>query len=305
MAMSDPPAPVRHVLHVGFPKTGSKFLQTWFAAHPEIGFSPWGFGGFADTHQLVTEAARGVPEPLVRVTSHEALLAPFPDLANLGAGAGPLLPTRQAQKQACRLVAGLFAAARIVIVTRGFGTLLPSLYAEMVLGGATFSFDDFCAALYRQAERGEDMLQLPEAIADYEARFGVSNVLALPYELLRDQPEAFLRALSEFLGVEAFASTSAIVHPSPPAVLLPAYRRLTGIVQALPTPARAREALTRRYISAMRIGKLERLAALLVRRGGASPEPVVPEPLVRLLKQRCAPLSARPAFRRFEQDYFA
>jgi hypothetical protein len=36
----------RHLIHIGYAKAGSKFLQRWFEAHPDLAYRTAGLGGF-------------------------------------------------------------------------------------------------------------------------------------------------------------------------------------------------------------------------------------------------------------------
>ena len=64
----------RHLIHVGYPKTGSTFLQAWFERHPELRYSPGGLGGFHSVYEIARLSSRGAYK--YYVTSCEELSTP-------------------------------------------------------------------------------------------------------------------------------------------------------------------------------------------------------------------------------------
>ncbi|HEX8224160.1 MAG TPA: hypothetical protein VF605_10120 [Allosphingosinicella sp.] len=290
-----------HLLHVGYPKTGSKFLQRWFGAHPDLGFSDWGIAGFRDAHALMAAAAR--PLPPWYVTSHEALLTPLPDYEDFGAGGGAaVLPTRDAQRAACIRLTALFPASHVLIVTRGYETLIRSFYAEMVVGGASYGFGDFCQSLLAQVEGGTDVFDFDAAIDAYGARFGEERLLVLPFELLRDRPDEFLGAIEARLGIGRLRISGERVRPTPSDARLAAYRRMTGWMRAVPAPA----SLRRRYVAALRTGRLRGVAAAIEGRKGVpgGEALAVPPRLLDALAGRSGRLRDNPFVQDYAREYF-
>lgn len=292
--------PGGHLLHVGYPKTGSKFLQRWLQAHPDIAFSPWGIAGFGDAHALMAAAA--LPPPAWHATSHEALLTPLAQIDDFGAGQGAIaLPTRSSQEAACAMMAGLFPGAQVLIVTRGYESLIRSFYAELVVGGATYGFGDFCEALLAQAEAGADVFHFDAAIESYAAAFGEERLLVLPYELLRDRPDDFLGAIEARLAIRPLRMPADRVRPSPSEPRLAAYRRMTGWVRAVPGPAGLRQRFGRSYVAALRTGRLGGVAAAFEGRG--EPLGAVPARLVEAFAGRSERLRGHPLYRDWAADY--
>ena len=299
--MTDKARPGGHLLHVGYPKTGSKFLQRWLAGHPDIAFSQWGIAGFGDAHAMMA-AAGGPPLPPWHATSHEALLTPLAGYRDLGAD-GVELPTRNDQHAACAMLAALFPRAHILIVTRGYEALLRSFYAELVVGGARYSFREFCDALLAQVETGTDVFHPDSAIGAYAAGFGEERLLVLPYELLRDRPDEFLGAIEARLAIRPMPVPSNRVRPTPPDTRLSAYRRMTGWVRAVPGPAGLRRRAALAYVAALRSGRLEGAAALIERLGQKPVGEAVPPRLIEALAGRSERLRGHPLYRDYRADY--
>ena len=70
-----------HLIHIGYPKTGSNFLRRWFAAHPDLAYIEGGIGGFAGVLDIAREGVSPHPDAAYRVTSAEGLATPH---ANIG-----------------------------------------------------------------------------------------------------------------------------------------------------------------------------------------------------------------------------
>ncbi|HEY5721465.1 MAG TPA: hypothetical protein VIT45_03995 [Allosphingosinicella sp.] len=296
----------RHLVHIGYPKTGSKYLQHWFSAHPEIGFSPWGIAGFRDAHELMTEAGRGAPGPAWHVTSHEALTMPFAEYRDLGTGGDrPLLPTGREQRAACNFLASLFGGATILLVTRGFEALIDSLYAEFVLGGASYGFERFREAIADLAAANDDPFHFDRLIEDYEAAFGADRLIVLPYELLRDRPRDFLGEIERRLGIGRLDGAAGRIRPTPEPDRIALYRRLTARMRSVPLPGRIKGPLLRQWVKAMRAGRLGPLARLAgPARLGESPSGQGLSPdLIRALSGRCERLRSNPLYAGFEEQY--
>jgi len=67
----------RHLIHVGYPKTGSTFLQNLFGQHPELNYAPGGLGGVHDVYDLCRRACKTVNQGhKYVVTSCEGLIEP-------------------------------------------------------------------------------------------------------------------------------------------------------------------------------------------------------------------------------------
>jgi hypothetical protein len=198
-ATSDAP---RHLIHPGFAKAGSTFLQEWFSRHPQLRFVPHHLGGFRDVFDLA-EAAREPARGQWRyyVTSNELLgsggtvpygcpLFSFRMLADADLRAG--------QRSVCAMLHEAFPEARVLIVTRGFAGIIRSLYSQYVKLGGAERFEDF---LDRYASMLEQWLDVDHVVETYRAAFG-EQVLVLPYERLREDPAGFCGSIEEFLELE-------------------------------------------------------------------------------------------------------
>lgn len=207
----------RHLIHVGYPKAGSTFLQTWFERHPEIRYAPGGVGGFHDVYAMA-----GVPERsyCYYVTSFEGLSTPHrsPDEVRLTAdGETGRFPERikDAQAGVCARLRAIFPGSRILIVTRGFREIAYSGYSQYVRTGGVRHLDGMMRQFAEGAEGDEGhYYDFDYLIGLYADAFGPENVVVLPYELLRDDQPRFLGVLEQELGVSHVEVELGRVNPS-------------------------------------------------------------------------------------------
>lgn len=191
----------QHLIHIGWPKAGSSFLQAWFARHPELRYVPNGIAGFHD----VLGMARVLDEPFrYLVTSAEQLAVP-PVPGGMAVREGdvrPAAPIAVRQEAVCGLLKTLFPGSRILIVTRGFRSLLRSGHSQAVRMGLAMSLDARLASFRGQPDTGADRHHhFDHVIGLYRAAFGEENVIVLPFELIRDDEARFLEILEERLGL--------------------------------------------------------------------------------------------------------
>ena len=193
---------VTPLLHVGFFKTASSWLQKYLFT-PSFGYqhvvdafvlqsllvgpSPEAFDASSARDRLVPTARAIAAEGRVPVVSSEAL-------------SGDLLHGGRNRWQNADRLRQVFPRAQIILVAREQGALLRSLYKTLVLWGSTDSVSRLVSGVARRP--GFDLAQLEfHAIARYYARlYGPQAVLVLPYELFRERPEAFLGHLYRHCG---------------------------------------------------------------------------------------------------------
>jgi hypothetical protein len=292
------PAEPVHLVHIGWAKAGSSFLQKWFGAHPQIAFSHKGIAGFEDVFDLARQAAapREIP---CRVTSAEALNTPQPLVGRSNVDHDLLADydAHAAQVRGCRLLRRLFPSATILIVTRSPPAILLSAYSQYVRSGGDRSFADFCGL----AAISGCWWDYDHVIRLYEDAFGAENVLLLPYEGLRDDPESFCGLVGARLGVAPEPVSRKPHNPSIGAASLAWYPRLTRLLNWLP-----RQGIVRRlYSRAIVEDRLAPVAALLQRiRPLEIPDTAdIPPDLLRTLISQCESLRTRPSHAPYLREY--
>ncbi len=219
------------LLHPGFHKTGTTFLQEEVFADPRLFRVFW---RHEEVDRLVNRphdldfdpsAARAdvaswgpTPEGLIDVVSSETLCG------NMFFG------SRESATRARRLRA-IFGDAKILFTVRSQSPALRAIYVQYVkMGGAAAPeafFDERPPVNYvRFDPRAVEFHRLVELYAEL---FGAAHVLVLPQEMLRRQPQAFLETLCRFCGAPLAAAAISMRDKtdrgvSPPASGLPLLR---------------------------------------------------------------------------------
>ncbi|MEO8619702.1 MAG: hypothetical protein ABI625_01480 [bacterium] len=242
----------RHLIHIGYPKAGSSFLQLWFQQHPDLRYVPGGVAGFHSVYEMCRRSGESYS---YHVTSSESLSTPSDSAGMVGAhGPGerdiPDVPIRERQAQVCALLRDLNPGSRVLIVTRGFRGMILSSYSQFVRSGGRLGLEAMCSNLSATVGRDEGhYFDYDYLIGLYIDAFGDENVIVLPYELLRDDQDAFLRTLEEQLGVRHAPVESGRVNESLSPEDLYWYPRISRAAATVSSalPPRLGNALYRRY----------------------------------------------------------
>lgn len=291
-----------HLIHIGLPKTGSTYLQRWFAKHPQMAFREGGIAGFGGVDEIARDAASPGPAR-VRVTSSELL-----GVAYSRSGLGPDYALdgsvdHDGQARACAMLASLFPTAYVLLVTRGFRALLLSSYSEYVRQGGPC---DFSEQLPPVDDRQKNVWNYDALVALYRRAFG-DRLIVLPYELLRDSPERFLREIESGLGVDSFPPLEEKLNAALSPAELRWYPRLSRLVRRLPVGDRLRRRIFALYVSRIGGRRLGQLVALLQRLRPAPPVRPGPEwneALARQVRGMADVLCEDPLYAPYAADYF-
>ena len=291
----------RHLIHVGYAKAGSTYLQAWFARHTQLRYIEGGLGGFRDAYQLTRHAVAPLPEPRWAVTSYEGFSAPLPTAGAIGSDYGEHgAPIAARQEQACHLLGGLFPGAHILIVTRGFRAMILSSFSQYARSGGQADFEN----LLREA-RTDHPWRYDDIASLYRAHFGDDHVILLPYELLERDPERFLGELARRLDIAPEPPLAERLNPKISGVEMRWYPRLTRTIERLPVPGRVRARLHRSYVKRAFENRLKLPIRLLQR---LSPQPpvdasAIPPDLLEQFRGLSTGLADEPLFAPFAEDY--
>lgn len=250
----------RHLIHIGLPKAGSTYLQSWFAAHPQLAYEAGALGGFSDVHAVAAAAISPQPGIVWRVTSSEELTAPRADHGSVRVDyerGGKRATIAEEQARVCGTLAQLFPGATILVVTRGFRSVTMSGYSEFVRTGGTESLADAFRSPRRDHPWHYDKL-----VGSYRKAFGAERVILLPFELLRASPERFRQELEGRLGVDHLAYSAPPANVGASSVELAWYVRLTALAGRVVRPG---SSLDRAYIRLLYQGRLAWAARALQR----------------------------------------
>lgn len=189
----------RILLHVGFPKAGSTFLQEWFKDHPEIYYQPkYVAQGFYNAWQLARDVQNSDTSFENYVYSCEDLMLWQGRPYWYGLTGTEPYNYRSFQNRICETLNGIFPTAKVLMVTRGYRTIFPSIYAQYVSMGGTFSCDEL---MKTHEEMFTTFLDYDYIIDLYRKKFGYENVIILPYELLKENPLKFLSLIEQQLNI--------------------------------------------------------------------------------------------------------
>lgn len=292
-----------HLLHIGYPKAGSTFLQHWFESHPQLAYGAGAIAGFGRVYDIAREGTKQSDEILYRVTSYEGLSAPRPDAGRTSVDYVGLrgLSIVAAQQRVCTMLAELFPRSTVLIVTRGFRSMILSSFSQYARSGGDVDPEE----LVRRAQQNPDSQETEwwnydRLIALYEDAFGADNVVVMPYELLRDDADEFIRVLAARLGIDAHPASRARVNESLSGAEIRWYPRLTNFARRL----RSRRVFEA-YVDAAMHNRLRHPIAILQRLRPVTPFTAasIPPELIEAFRGRAESLRTNPLYARYAADY--
>jgi hypothetical protein len=296
-----------HLIHIGYAKAGSTFLRSWFAQHPQLAYAEGGIAGLRDVYSMVRAAASPDGQPLYRVTSAEAFATPHTSVGQVTVDYDKIQRSSMAdaQTRACELLAELFPAAHILIVTRGFRSMILSSYSQYVRTGGQESLGELCGRMRAAAAAKQLPWNYDFLVGLYRCAFGGEKVIVLPYELLRDDASAFFREITRRLGLIEISVPVGRPNSSLSLIELAWYPRLTRRVRALPLGERGRCKAWEWYMRAAVTNGLRRPIALMQRLRPLPPvtdAPLRPEQMQNF-RGLATLLREEPLYRPYARDY--
>jgi hypothetical protein len=299
----------RHLVHVGYPKAGSTTLQAWFESRPELVFADDGIGGVTSAEGIASQVAVTDGAPRWVVTSAERLILPAIEARGPMASAEPIAARRQ---RVCARLREMFGDATILIVTRGFRGIAASSYSQTLRWGPALSVEEFLS-LYQESpefegSRGTDGLDYDAALRLYTDTFGEQNVVVLPFELLRDDPQGFLARLEQRLGLEHRSDEAPWRNASLSGAELYWYLRFSRVVERatarLGRPGtRLRRAYYRRGVRAGRLRRPADILSRVFRTPSVNPAEQIPDEVVETCRGLASSLATNPDYAPYAAEY--
>lgn len=204
----------RILIHIGFPKTASSWLQRNVFRMATSGFEQ--VCRQAELNAMVVEPRSSAFDPagvrrFLDVAAESARSrGKIPVITNERFAGTPDSGGYDAREIAGRLHAS-FPDARILVVIREQRDVMLSSYKEYLRTGGGLTLNAYLrpsvADLLAVPMFRADYFEYDLLIAHYRDLFGVSAVSVIPYEILRNDPEAFLRALERGVGASASPTT--------------------------------------------------------------------------------------------------
>jgi hypothetical protein len=232
------------LLHIGYHKTGSRWLRFLFFGNPQTGFG-WvdKTGPDHPVRRLVgarpfefdAASCRREFEPLLRRIEDESL---FPVVSFERFSGNPFSGGYDSKEIANRL-AEVFPEARVLVVLREQRSMIVSTYKQYVREGGALPPRRFMQPPASRSMRVPwfDLrhFEYHHLLSYYRRLFGPDAVLALTYEQFVADPSAFVDEIGRFAGrplsSEVLASLpfEAKTNPGPPATTIAARRLLNGL----------------------------------------------------------------------------
>jgi hypothetical protein len=191
------------VVHVGFHKCGSKLMQRYLAEHPDVHALPT---GEALEHLVCAHMPAYDPAPaaaflgrhmeMARADGHRAVLSAERLSGN------PMSGHYDQEAIAGRLkTAG--DGPRIILVIREQCAMIASIYRQFVRIGGAATFQRFTQPEWngRVPEFDHRVYEFDRVVSCYHRMFGRRNVLVVPLERIRDEPDAAFETLCAFMGI--------------------------------------------------------------------------------------------------------
>jgi hypothetical protein len=257
------------LLHIGYHKTGTTFLQEHVFTRDKGFCSPWNvYTGEAIEYFVLSHPSRFHSE-LVRGSFASAVEAAggrdlVPVISHEDLNGHPLWSRYYGFQVAERLHA-TFPEARVLIAIREQKSMLRSLFGQYIVQDGMWPITDFIGTGnerpgFRPICR-LDHLEYDLLVDHYRRLFGPDRVLVLPFELLKRDSLRFEQQIHDFAGTKQRAETYL-----PPenvgvgAMTLSVLRRLNQFTKKPPLPGNDYFAWPRSYRAKLRIcNMLERI----------------------------------------------
>lgn len=196
------------LVHIGYHKTGTSWLQRHLFRSAEIGFDYSGKGPGTPVSSLVTTRALDFDPERARAEFEPALagalgrgLVPVVSLERLSGH--PFSGGYDSRELAERLAA-VMPEARILCVFREQTAMIASTYKQFVKTGGTSSVERFLDPPIQRHVRIPlfDLrhFEYDRLLVLYQRLFGVENVLFVPYELFSEDPGRYVGEIASFAG---------------------------------------------------------------------------------------------------------
>jgi len=219
-----------HLIHIGFPRTGSTYLRYFFSQSNYFVHDMRAVSGFKQSVDFSRYSYSLHPEAKYFVLSEEELSCwSGPDF-NLSSFNRSYDVVRY-RENLTKTLKDFYGQPKILIVTRGHDAMVKSLYAQYVNYGGRMSFIEFI-----QSENGNTLIQLLDystTVEKYETVFGEDNVIVLPYELMQDNLPLFMRTLTSQLNVPLDNFSEKKINSSLDLDYLQKSVKLSGLVYTL------------------------------------------------------------------------
>ncbi len=201
------------LIHVGYRKTATTWLQDVFLDNPDLGFaSPWGAPSKEALERFVypndldfsSEAVQKAFQAGLEETASKGLIPVLSQEGLIGSHLSDGFQDGRGQQIAER-IHSVFPQAKILITIREQASIILSEYRHYIKLGGTATISQFMGI--EKNENSGPIYRLENfeyhlPIKHYQELFGAENVLVIPFELLKQDKKLFGRKLLDFFGIE-------------------------------------------------------------------------------------------------------
>jgi len=195
------------VVHIGYHKTGTTWLQRQMFASAELGYRRIRFTqddvDLYRVHDFDFDAARCRAEMQQKLErcERDGLI---PVISMMRLSGNPHAGGYDSRTLADR-IAAVFPAARILVVIREQRSMILSTYAQYVKMGGPCSLASYLLTPDDSRRPGFrfEQFRYDPLIAHYQRLFGRERVLVSAYERFREEPQAFAETVAAFCGGKA------------------------------------------------------------------------------------------------------
>jgi hypothetical protein len=187
-----------HLIHIGFPRTGSTYLRYYFSQSPYYVHQMRGVSGFKQSIDIVHYSYSPKPDARYFVVSEEEFSCwsgPNFSLSSFNRSYDVV----RFRKNLVQTLKDFYRHPKILIITRSHEAIIKSLYAQYINYGGRMGFIEFI-----QSANGDilkELLDYKATIHLYEREFGSENIIVLPYEMMQDNTHQFMEVLCQKLKV--------------------------------------------------------------------------------------------------------
>jgi len=254
------------LIHIGYVKSGSTYLQRWLADHPAMFYKFKAVTGFYGTHDIswYAESTDPMHECFVISSEHLSVWKSDSDIVGMRSGLKKY-DIKAYQNKLCDTLYAVYPTAKILIVTRGYTSLFNSFFSSYVSIGGTYNFEDLLKSMW---DNFPDLFDYTRVVSIYREKFGHDNVIVLPYEMLRADPHAFTALIENKMGVKnSFKYSTEKVNASLDKKVLTAYRAVSNTVYRViqPFPYKIQKVLYGLYIRQLHQHNLDFLFKIVTR----------------------------------------
>jgi hypothetical protein len=216
------------IIHIGFAKTGTTFLQKYFDTHPEIFHNRNRFKKYENTGIIDETIHCKVDEFKFDVLSEEHLTIWAGDHSQFDLQKHNMkYEIRAHQVQVAKSLFEFYPNASILITVRAYASLIKTLYSQHLFSGESKSNANF---LKENQDLILELYNYDFIIKTYQQLFGIDSVIILPFEFLSENPRSYLYHLESIFNFNHIDFPLEKVHASLSKSSIPIVRILNFMV---------------------------------------------------------------------------